>query len=148
MVQKGAYFLYLRLKRPLKIDAGRLKNISLPAGDYVYVGSARKGIAQRLARYKRLAETKNGKLHWHIDYLLVHPQTQITGEAPFSGKSECILSKRLASKKGVSAPAPGFGSSDCRSGCKAHLYHLDNSQGGGNGQSDGAALSRKRKTVY
>jgi Uri superfamily endonuclease len=125
MIQKGAYFLYLHLNQPLKIDAGSLKNIYLPAGDYVYVGSARRGIAQRIARHKRLAEIKKGIPHWHIDYLLVQPQTQITGEMRLAGENECVASKEMASKKGVSAPVLGFGSTDCRSGCQAHLYRLD-----------------------
>ena len=125
MVEKGAYFLYFRLKRPLRTDAGALKNVFLPPGVYVYVGSARGGIAQRIARHKRLAITKKGKLHWHIDYLLVHPQMQLTGVKELAGKKECDASKRLASMKGVVAPVPGFGASDCRSGCKAHLYRMD-----------------------
>jgi Uri superfamily endonuclease len=162
MVEKGVYFLYLRLKRPLKTDAGALKNIFLPPGNYVYVGSAYGGIAQRIARHKRLAITKKGKLHWHIDYLLVHPQTRLTGEKALAGKKECDVSKQLASMKGVVAPVLGFGASDCRSGCKAHLYRMDSrqqeilnsiflqefSRRRENGQSDGAALSRKRKKIH
>jgi Uri superfamily endonuclease len=31
--------------------------------------------------------------------------------------------------KGVTAPVPGFGSSDCRAGCKAHLYRLPDNSG-------------------
>jgi Uri superfamily endonuclease len=162
MVEKGAYFLYLHLKRPLKTDAGKLKNLFLPPGDYIYVGSARGGIAQRVARHKRLAITKQGKLHWHIDYLLVHPQTLLMGEKALAAIKECDVSKRLASMKGVIAPVLGFGASDCRSGCKAHLYRIDSLQQEilhlnyfmeilkekRNGQGDRATLSRKRKKIH
>jgi Uri superfamily endonuclease len=161
MIQKGAYILWLHLNRSVEINAGRLKDIFLPAGRYAYVGSARAGIAKRIALHKRLAETKEGKLHWHIDYLLVHPDAVITGEDLFSGISECAVSSRLASNKGVSAPAPGFGATDCRSGCKSHLYRLKrnkrnrilprsfmNLQGEENGQSNGTALSGKRKKIH
>jgi Uri superfamily endonuclease len=141
MNEKGAYLLRLSLKRPACVKPGALKRVTLPAGEYVYIGSARSGIAQRIARHLRLAETKKGKIHWHIDYLLVRPDTRITGFQPLPGKNECAVSKRIASRKGVSAPAPGFGSSDCRSGCKTHFYRIDkldfdsnrNSQGEKNG---------------
>jgi Uri superfamily endonuclease len=124
MIEKGAYLLRLLLKESVSLNPGALKRISLPAGEYIYVGSARRGITGRIARHQRLAEAKKGKLHWHIDYLLVHPQVRITGIQALAGKDECVVSKRLASVKGVSVPVPRFGSSDCRSGCKAHLYRV------------------------
>lgn len=37
---------------------------------------------------------------------------------------ECCWSTYLAAKPGVSIPAPGFGASDCRSGCMAHFFKL------------------------
>jgi Uri superfamily endonuclease len=162
MVEKGAYLLYLQIKRPIKINAGKFKDIILPAGNYVYVGSARRGIAQRVARHKRLAESKKGKLHWHIDSLLVHAHTQLAGEEALSERSECDVSKQLASMEGVIAPILGFGSSDCRSGCKAHLYRLDRrrpefldlnpypetSKEKRNGSSNRAALSREREKIH
>ena len=37
---------------------------------------------------------------------------------------ECTWVKRLLALLGASAPAPGFGSSDCRNGCPAHLVRL------------------------
>jgi Uri superfamily endonuclease len=123
MVEKGAYFLYLFLKKPITLDAGTLENLTLPRGNYIYVGSARGGIAGRIERHKRLAETKKGKLHWHIDYLLVHPQIQLSGWKALAGKDECIVSKQLASIEGITTPALGFGSTDCKAGCKTHLYY-------------------------
>jgi Uri superfamily endonuclease len=124
-VQKpGSYVLSLDVKRSLRLSAGALHDIFLPAGHYVYIGSALGGIAGRVARHRRLAESKTGKLHWHIDYLLVHPNVKLIDVAELAGRSECDISRRIASKKGVSAPVSRFGSSDCRSGCKAHLYRL------------------------
>jgi Uri superfamily endonuclease len=123
--QQGAYVLYLDVQRPLTLWAGAvLKAIFLPAGHYVYVGSARRGIAGRIARHRRLAEQKAGNLHWHIDYLLAHPRIQLTGDAALGGCLECDVSRQIAARRGVSAPIPNFGSTDCRSGCKAHLYRL------------------------
>jgi len=124
MQKEGAYVLHLDVRQSLTLWVGALNCIFLPAGHYVYVGSARRGIDSRIARHKRLAGQKKGTHHWHIDYLLTHPQIQLTGETALSGRSECDVSRQIASRTGVSAPVPDFGSSDCRSGCKAHLYRL------------------------
>jgi Uri superfamily endonuclease len=124
MQEKGAYLLYLRVTQSMTLRAGRLKDIFLSPGRYVYVGSARRGIAGRIARHKRLAEEKTGKLRWHVDYLLVHPHIRLIGEKVLPGSSECKVSKKIASRKGVRVPVSHFGSSDCRSGCPAHLYQL------------------------
>ena len=122
--KRGAYILYLHVNSSLTLSVGVFGDIYLPAGHYVYVGSARRGIAGRIARHKRLAETKAGKLHWHVDYLLGHPQIRLAGEAALPESGECEVSRRIASRKGVSVPIPRFGSSDCRSGCRAHLYRF------------------------
>jgi Uri superfamily endonuclease len=95
-----------------------------PAGRYVYVGSALRGIVARVARHRRLAAQKTGKLHWHIDYLLVHPLVQWAGEQFLENGVECDISKKIEATDGVTAPVPGFGSSDCRAACRAHLYLL------------------------
>jgi len=124
MLKQGAYLLHLNVRRSLNLSVGALHGIFLPAGRYLYIGSARRGIDGRIARHRRLAEQKAGKLHWHIDYLLTHPQIQLTGQTTLPGRGECDISHRIASRKGVSAPVPDFGSTDCRSGCKAHLYRL------------------------
>jgi Uri superfamily endonuclease len=123
-MKKGAYILYFNVKKPLGLPIGSLGKASFPAGLYAYVGSACRGVAARIARHRRLAETKSGKIHWHIDYLLVHPDTSWAGETLLEQDAECKVSKKIASRKGVMTPVPGFGSSDCRSGCRAHLYLL------------------------
>ncbi len=119
--------MYLYVKRPITVCAGSLGQISFPQGHYVYVGSARRGIGGRIARHRRLAQNKAGRLHWHLDYLLVHRLVEWTGDEALSGKSECDVSLYIASSKGVSVPVPRFGASDCRAGCKSHLYRLSRS---------------------
>lgn len=65
---KGTYALVLHLKRETDIRVGGLGVFRFPAGWYVYTGSARSGLRQRLARHM-----KKGKLlRWHIDYLREH----------------------------------------------------------------------------
>ncbi len=124
MQQQGAYVLHLDVRRSLILRVRTGNEVFLPAGRYAYVGSARRGIDQRIARHKRLAGQKIGKLHWHIDYLLTHPYIRLIGATAFAGSNECEISRQIASRRGVTVPIPRFGSTDCRSGCAAHLYRL------------------------
>ena len=128
MQKQGAYVLILEIRQSLELAVGSLKRIQLPAGVYAYVGSARKGIAQRISRHECLAKSKKGNIRWHIDYLLTHPEIRLAGSTGFEGAEECRISQHIAALEGVSAPVPGFGSTDCRNGCKAHLYRLTQSR--------------------
>ncbi len=121
---RGAYLLFIDIIQPLRLEVGALGMTSLPAGRYVYVGSACGGIEARIARHRRLAERKTGKVHWHIDHLLVNRDIYWVGEQALEGGAECAISGQIAAIKGVTAPVPGFGASDCRSGCEAHFYLL------------------------
>ncbi len=129
MKKQGAYVLYLDVDRPLTLHVGSLNTIFLTPGRYAYIGSARAGIDGRVRRHKRLAEKGTGKLHWHIDYLLVHPQIQLVGETDLAGSRECDVSRHIASRKGTTIPVPGFGSSDCHDKCRSHLYRLKDKKG-------------------
>lgn len=121
----GAYLLHLRISRTVHIEVGALGNLRFTAGRYIYVGSARRSIPARVARHLRLAKDKSGKLRWHIDYLLVHPCARLVAVSALRGADECRLSERIARRKGSSAAASGFGASDCRAGCRTHLYRID-----------------------
>jgi sugar fermentation stimulation protein A len=61
----GDYFVVLSLSEDRDIKTGSLGLVHYPKGYYVYVGSARKNLAARLARHQR----KRKNFHWHIDYL-------------------------------------------------------------------------------
>jgi Uri superfamily endonuclease len=127
-VRGGAYVLHLTVGRTVSLCAGAIGAITLSSGHYVYVGSARKSIEGRVARHRRLAYAKTGKLHWHIDYLLIHPKIDLIYEEAFAGYGECDIAQRIASLKGASVPVPRFGASDCRSGCGAHLFRVEESK--------------------
>lgn len=120
----GAYLLHIRLLRSLRLKIGALGEHLAPAGHYVYIGSARRSIATRVARHMRLARTKSGKLHWHIDHLLIRPECELRRTRFFPGAEECAVARGVARRAGAMAPVPGFGASDCRSGCPAHLYRI------------------------
>lgn len=115
----GTYALLFELAQPVEIQAGRLGAIHLPAGFAVYVGSAfgPGGLRARIQRHLRPEK----RPHWHIDHLTVlHPPDDwlidLSGE-----RLECIWAQHLAGLPGAAIIRPGFGSSDCRFRCPAHL---------------------------
>ncbi|GHV27169.1 hypothetical protein AGMMS4952_08400 [Spirochaetia bacterium] len=113
----GNYLMLLELPLSRDIEVGALGTIRFKAGWYVYAGSARKNLSQRLNRHLRRERKQK---HWHFDYL-----------TPYAGKIkalpimsyrnlECDLARDLAGLGGK--PIANFGSSDC--GCGSHLYYF------------------------
>ncbi|HSD60443.1 MAG TPA: GIY-YIG nuclease family protein [Burkholderiales bacterium] len=114
----GAYISYqllLRLKRCAHLRIGRLGAFDFPAGRYLYTGSARHNLEARIARHIRAAK----RLHWHIDYLLCCAGVEVLRVRRFRTE-ECAVNSRTRG----TIPVPGFGASDCRAGCGAHLKYL------------------------
>lgn len=111
------YQLIIHVENEITITVGRLGRFRFPAGYYIYTGSARRGMKNRLARHQR----RDKKLFWHIDYLLNHSNVNIIGIRTFV-EPECVMNHRL---DGVII-APGFGASDCRAKCKSHLKYISN----------------------
>ena len=116
----GLYQLHISLSDTETVDVGRLGRYSFLKGDYIYTGSAKRGLIARIDRHKR----NDKKLHWHIDYLLGAKSAKITKVELFdySSDGECALNNSIEGKHIVN----GFGSSDCRNGCKSHLVYLGN----------------------
>lgn len=118
--QKGSYALVLHLPSHRKIEVGKMGWVEFPRGYYIYFGSALGGLQARVARHLR----QEKKLHWHADYLSAEvPWTQAWQLAD-GQRWECVWARSAADTRGVSLPAPGFGSSDCR--CVSHLVRLNN----------------------
>ncbi|HJM08502.1 MAG TPA: GIY-YIG nuclease family protein [Gammaproteobacteria bacterium] len=115
-----SYQLFIALSQAAEIQIGRLGLFKFPKGTYVYTGSAKRNIDERIARH--LSKDKN--LHWHIDYLLAYEQTKII-KVIKSGLKECVLNAGV--KGGIIVK--GFGSSDCKEGCKSHLIFLEGTLG-------------------
>jgi Uri superfamily endonuclease len=107
-----SYQLLIELRAPVRCTVGRLGTFDFPAGRYVYTGSARRAFEARIGRHLAGAV----KRHWHIDYLLAVPGAWVV-EVVRSRRAECALNGATE----VIAIVPGFGSSDCRAGCDAHL---------------------------
>lgn len=111
----GAYLLLARLTEPLPLRIPALGAAVLPAGCYVYAGSARGpgGIWARVGRHLRQGK----RLHWHID--------RLTGTATcwafaVPGGRECDLVQALLARPDYEVALAGFGSSDCNH-CVSHL---------------------------
>jgi len=109
------YQLVIRVVRPVEGTVGRLGRFTFPAGAYVYTGSAKRAFEARIARHLRADKT----LRWHIDYLLAAPDATVV-EVIRSSTPECTLNQIVRG----SIVAPGFGASDCRSGCGSHLKRV------------------------
>ncbi|HEC14779.1 MAG TPA: GIY-YIG nuclease family protein [Rhodospirillales bacterium] len=115
----GSYALIVAVLRPMAVPFPGKGRAILPEGYYLYAGSAKGpgGIRARTRRHLKGAKP----IHWHVDRL-----TNANGVAmvlAFPGGAECGLLERVANWPGVSFPAPGFGSTDCRS-CPSHLVKL------------------------
>ena len=118
-VVPGTYALFFHLKQKRWIAIGKSGRFSFPTGYYIYLGSAKGpgGLCARLGRHLR----GPGHLHWHVDYLHRFARVIAVSYTIGEGQLECCWSQALAQLPGGQIIVPGFGASDCRSGCPAHL---------------------------
>lgn len=117
MTNSGAYVLRLELLEATEVSVGAFGPIKFQPGWYLYTGSARRNLRQRVDRHL----TGRAALRWHIDYLRTAPGVVARGAILFPKVGECPLNRALG-RLADSAPIPGFGASDCRRGCPAHLW--------------------------
>ncbi len=112
----GSYLLLLQLNQETPLFIGINKNYHLPLGYYVYVGSAKKNLKQRISRYFR----KNLKKRWHVDYLL--EKARLIKGIPIVSREdlECAIAKALLNISDQCIK--NFGSSDCL--CTGHLFYF------------------------
>ena len=116
--RRSTYALLLSSATDELIRVGRLGNLRLQPGYYVYVGSALGpgGLRARLAHHMRPAE----RPHWHIDYLRAKTTIEAVWFCYNRKSREHNWAKRFAAMPGASGPMVGFGSSDCE--CESHLF--------------------------
>ncbi len=116
----GAYVLCLELAEPVRLPPRRFAGV-LPAGRYLYFGSARGpgGIRGRCVRHFRRPK----KSHWHVDWLTDVAARMTVAAFPGLGECDLVTWTRQAGGTAISIPVPGFGSTDCRR-CAAHLLVL------------------------
>lgn len=111
----GDYCVILEVKEEMTIPVGSLGDVHFQAGFYVYVGSAKKNLAARLARHQR----KRKGMHWHIDYL--RQKAAVVAVVPIRTTDD--LEHDLAKAVGDIAAwsVPRFGCTDCK-GDASHLF--------------------------
>ena len=112
----GTYTLLVELPDAVTLEVGALGERRLPAGWYAYTGSAfGAGGFARVDRHYELAAGEREARHWHVDYLLGHPDARIRGDVRTPDEDvECAVARALPE-----SPVEGFGASDCD--CPAHL---------------------------
>jgi len=120
-LRPGTYALLLPSATDAVIRVGRLGDLRLQSGFYVYVGSAlgSGGVRARLAHHMRPAE----RPHWHIDYLRPHTTLEQIWFTYDRKSPEHDWARCFAGMRGASMPLAGFGSSDCD--CKTHLFFFE-----------------------
>ncbi len=122
MSKAGTYVVVLKSAQAKTVQIGRLAQLAVHKGYYVYVGSALGpgGVAARLRHHAKVSE----KPHWHLDYLRAETAFY-SAYASYSAEKkecECEWASMLATGEGVTEPMSGFGSSDCR--CNTHLFYF------------------------
>jgi Uri superfamily endonuclease len=113
----GTYALILVSASDRLIQVGKLGQLLLQPGYYVYTGSAfgPGGIKARIAHHVRTSH----RPHWHIDYLRPALLLDEVWYSYDSERHEHRWADTFSRLKGAIQPVAGFGASDCS--CKTHL---------------------------
>jgi sugar fermentation stimulation protein A len=120
----GSYLIILEIQKKIEPEAGSLGRILFKPGWYVYAGSAMKNLAQRISRHQRKIRKQK---HWHLDYLVPFAAGPIMALPILSYRNlECALARDLHALGGKPS-INGFGSSDCKKHCPAHLFYFADS---------------------
>jgi Uri superfamily endonuclease len=119
----GVYQIRINVCNTCPIILGHLGNLTFPRGQYVYTGRAKTNLEQRIERHKK----RDKKCFWHIDYLLMDVNVLLEDIAIISDNygDECSENKKLLGVNTLII-AEGFGASDCKNNCGAHLLYLGN----------------------
>ena len=113
---KGDYIMVLHLGEDRSVSVGSKGRMEFKAGYYMYVGSAKANLTQRMERHKRKRKNK----HWHLDYLRGYCDVVAAMAVRSSDDLECAMAQDL--RKITEWEIPKFGSSDCH--CKSHLFGM------------------------
>ena len=105
---EGTYTLLVELREDAVVEVGALGEHAFGPGGFA-----------RVERHRELAAGEREARHWHVDYLLGHPDAVIREAVRSPGVDvECAVARRLPA-----GPVEGFGASDCD--CPSHLAALE-----------------------
>jgi Uri superfamily endonuclease len=118
----GTYALLLQHFEEHTVQVGRLGQIFLRPGFYVYVGSALGpgGLPGRLKHHM----SSTTQPHWHIDYLRRQISLVEVWYRYGRTRREHMWAGLLNNVDGASVPLRRFGASDCT--CESHLFYFAN----------------------
>ena len=113
---KGIYCLCIENHKDQSIKIGALGETEFRKGYYIYVGSAKRNLSQRIARHQRFRKN----LFWHIDYLRQYAEHCASLPVRASTDLECDIAN--ATSRISDWTIGHFGSSNC--GCRSHLFGM------------------------
>ncbi|MFX1481705.1 MAG: DUF123 domain-containing protein [Promethearchaeota archaeon] len=122
---KGAYALVIEIERPIKVRIKSLGVVSFGAGSWVYVGSAMGRTSTSLERRIERHFRSQKSVYWHIDHLLaekVHLAKAVWAESV--EHVECDIAQLMQGREEFEVGPLKFGASDCRRGCKSHIFRI------------------------
>jgi len=116
----GTYTLLVEVSEPATVEFGAQGAYDLDAGWYAYTGSAfGAGGLQRVDRHLEVAAGERDARHWHVDYLLGHPESRV--DAVYVTEDEDVECETASTLAAAAVSVPGLGASDC--GCGTHLAY-------------------------
>jgi len=120
--QPGNYLIVAALRQAEIVSVKSFEKRILPAGIYIYCGAAHGpgGLKARIQRHLSLQTVR----FWHFDYLKDRLDILEVWWQVEELNRECESVHALADLPGASFPAAGFGASDCRNRCPAHLVQF------------------------
>lgn len=114
----GTYALVLECTRTERIEIGKLGQLDVQPGVYVYIGSAfgPGGLEARIRHHANAAV----RPHWHVDYLRMKCPLVEVWFSDTTFRLEHAWASAVSQMPGAVIPLPRFGSSDCA--CATHLF--------------------------
>ena len=139
---RGVYTLVIFIPSETSLIVGKLGTQRFLGGYYAYTGSAMgrgaSGLRHRLLRHLR----KGKRRFWHADFLLAHENATVATiiAAQTDRRAECQVNRSIKRELRPGILVKGFGSSDCKRGCEAHLLYF----GMGNPESKIAMMYERK----
>ncbi|MBF0276318.1 MAG: GIY-YIG nuclease family protein [SAR324 cluster bacterium] len=114
----GTYLLILKSVRNNVLQIGKLGQLDLVPGYYLYVGSAfgPGGVESRVSHHRKAS----ANLHWHIDYLRSELPLKEIWYSCDPVRREHQWAGEIKKMEGAVLPLKKFGASDCH--CETHLF--------------------------